>query len=58
MARVIKAKRNFLGRQYALNAIQITDLQLINKILSISGQILGESKHNAISAVIHLPSKF
>ena len=58
MARVIGAERNFLGGQCALNAIQIADLQSINKILSVSGQILGELERNAISAAIHPPSEF
>ena len=52
MAQIIKAKRNFLSRQYTLNAIQIANLQLINKILSISNQILGELGHNTISVAI------
>jgi len=52
MARVIGAERNFLGGQCALNAIQIADLQSINKILSVSGQIVGESGRNSMSAAI------
>ena len=40
MARVIGAERNLLGGQCALNATQLADLQSINKILSLLGQIL------------------
>lgn len=40
MARVIGAERDLLGGQSALNAIQMADLQSINHILSVSGQVL------------------
>jgi len=40
MTRVIGAERNLLGGQSTLNAIQWADLQSINRILSISGQII------------------
>ncbi|KAF2191915.1 hypothetical protein K469DRAFT_696005 [Zopfia rhizophila CBS 207.26] len=52
MARVIGAERNLLGGQCTLNAIQIAELQSINKILSVSSQILGESERTAMSAAI------
>ncbi|KAH8726042.1 hypothetical protein GQ44DRAFT_826144 [Phaeosphaeriaceae sp. PMI808] len=52
MARVIGAERDLLGGQCALSAAQVADLQSINKILSVSGQILAESGRNTMSAAI------
>ncbi|PVH98615.1 hypothetical protein DM02DRAFT_502577, partial [Periconia macrospinosa] len=40
MARVIGAERNLLGGQCTLSAEEIADLQSIDEILSVSGQIL------------------
>ncbi|KAL9124116.1 MAG: hypothetical protein Q9217_006525 [Psora testacea] len=52
MARIIGAERNLLGGQYALNATQLADLQTINRILSVSDEILKWSRGNSISAEI------
>jgi hypothetical protein len=52
MARVIGAERNLLGGQCALTVAQVADLQSINRILSVSGQILDKSGRNTESAAI------
>lgn len=52
MARIIGAEQNLLGGQYALNATQLADLQTINRILSVSDEILNGSRGNSISAEI------
>ena len=52
MARVIGAERNLLGGQCTLGAEEIADLQSINEILSVSGQILERSGRNAMAAAI------
>lgn len=52
MARVIGAERDLLGGQCALSATQIADLQSINEILSVSGQILAERGRGATAAAI------
>jgi hypothetical protein len=52
MARVIGAERDLLNGQCALSATQIADLQSINEILSMSGQILAESGRSTMSAAI------
>ncbi|KAG8531635.1 uncharacterized protein KY384_003266 [Bacidia gigantensis] len=52
MARIIGAERNLLGGQNALNATQVADLQTINKILSVSTEILKSSRGKLISAEI------
>ena len=52
MARIIGAERNLLGGQSALNATQMADLQTINKILSLSTEILKGSRGKLISVEI------
>jgi hypothetical protein len=52
MARIIGAERNLVGGQYALNATQVADLQTINRILSVSTEILKESRGDPMSAKI------
>ena len=52
MARIIGAERNLLGGQNALNATQVADLQTINKILSVSTEILKSSRGKQISTEI------
>ena len=52
MARVVGAGRNLLGRQYTLSAEEMADLQFVNKILSMSGQILERSSCNTMAAAI------
>jgi hypothetical protein len=52
MARVIGAERNLLGGQSTLNATQLADLQSINRILSISGQILEDNGRDLLSSEI------
>jgi hypothetical protein len=52
MARIIGAERNLVGGQYALNATQVADLQTINRILSVTTEILKESRRNPMSAEI------
>lgn len=52
MARVIGADRNLLGGQCTMNATQLADLQSINRILSISGQILAENGSDIFSSNI------
>ena len=50
MARIIEAERNISGGQYALNATQLGDLQTINRILSVSFEILKDSGGDPLSA--------
>jgi hypothetical protein len=52
IARVIGAERNLLGGQCTMNATQLADLQSINRILSISGQILAENRFDIFSSNI------
>ncbi|WEW56612.1 hypothetical protein PRK78_002060 [Emydomyces testavorans] len=52
MARIIGAERHLVGGQYALNATQLADLQTINRILSISTEILKKSRKDPLSAII------
>jgi hypothetical protein len=52
MARVIGAERHLLGGQCTMNATQMTDLQTINCILSISGRILEANKGYCIPSGI------
>jgi len=52
MARIIGAERNLVGGQYALNATQVADLQTINRILSVSTEILKKSGSDPMSAKI------
>ena len=52
MARIIRAEQNFVGKQYALSATQVADLQIINTILSMLIEILHNSRGKLISAEI------
>ena len=49
---IIGAEPNLLGGQSALNATQVADLQTINKILSLSTEILKSSRSKLISVEI------
>jgi hypothetical protein len=57
MARVIGAERNLLGGQCTMNANQFADLQSINRILSIAGQILAENGNDLFSSKIWEPQR-
>jgi hypothetical protein len=57
MARVIGAERDLLGGQCALSVAQVADLQSINQILSVSGQILVGSECKTISAAVSSAQK-
>ncbi|KAF2096267.1 hypothetical protein NA57DRAFT_79034 [Rhizodiscina lignyota] len=50
MARIIGAERNLVGGQCGLNATQMADLQTINRVLSVSAEILDKSRGNPLSA--------
>ncbi|KAJ2899481.1 hypothetical protein MKZ38_003038 [Zalerion maritima] len=52
MARVIGAERKLLGGQAVLTAVEMADLQTINKILSDSARIRGTSKGKQNMAMI------
>jgi hypothetical protein len=52
MARVIGAERNLVGGGNGWSAIQLADLQTINRILSILAQICQQSKSNALQSKI------
>ena len=52
MARMIEAERNISGGQYALNATQLGDLQTINRMLSVSFEILKDLGGDPLSAGI------
>ncbi len=52
MARVIGAERDLLGGQSSMTAMQWADLQTINKVLSVSGQIVEANKGSALLSEI------
>lgn len=48
MVRVIGAERDLYGGQCTMSALQMADLQIINRILSLSGMILKANKRGSI----------
>jgi hypothetical protein len=52
MARIIGAERNLLGGQNTLNATQLADLQTINRILSVSTEILKKLSGHPMTAEV------